>query len=502
MVLKVMAGDKLDLLAKSWYEYAGGTVTNSAFSAGDLITAFLGTSGGSNPAAQHGGTYSILNGNTSGTVTPLNNFITNSSNTNPYNGVKAGVCYILFDEQFNLVSCQFDPVYIKLGGFKGATGGPDGGLKNHMLQNINVPKNGYLYVYCSNESNINVFFDNLEVVHTRGQILEETSYYPFGLTMVGISSKAAGTLENKRKFNGGTELNNDFDINLYETQCRSYDPQIGRFLQVDELADANWEWTPYNFGLDNPINLNDPKGLVDEDPKKKKDPVYYTPGTNMAGVTVIGHVKVLTQAQVQDFHTRLEYAGIGIDKVKNRNYRAQLERYDDIYKFMVKVHADIKQDGLNLLEGLSWFIPAGQITKLRYLKFAGTLFKLKRGGVVAKISSTFFTELGKNILAKNGKFGDVDWNDVLINTATSKFNIFGKIVAKTWNSAVDISYSHGQVSVFNERKSYTSAGIDLLFNYVKLGAKSLAEPNQPTDAVNTFDILMDQSKNLLKDGIK
>ncbi|GAB2808986.1 DUF6443 domain-containing protein [Ferruginibacter profundus] len=257
MVLKVMAGDKLDILAKSYYQYLGSNATNSPFNAGDIITSFLGTGGAANAAVQHGGTSSILNSNTSGTVTPLNNFITNSSNTNPYNGVKAGVCYILFDEQFNLVSCQFDPVYIKLGGFKGATGGPDGGLKNHMLQNINVPKNGYLYVYCSNESNINVFFDNLEVIHTRGQILEETTYYPFGLTMQGISSKSAGSLANKARFNG-IEQNNDFDLNMCDAFYRNLDPQIGRFWQIDpKTMDMTSVYSTMN---NNPILYSDPLG--------------------------------------------------------------------------------------------------------------------------------------------------------------------------------------------------------------------------------------------------
>jgi len=51
--------------------------------------------------------------------------------------------------------------------------------------------------------------------------------------MAGISSKAAGTLENKKSKYNGYELNTDFDINLYESFYRTHDPQIGRFLQPD-----------------------------------------------------------------------------------------------------------------------------------------------------------------------------------------------------------------------------------------------------------------------------
>jgi len=81
--------------------------------------------------------------------------------------------------------------------------------------------------------------------------------------MAGISSKAAGKLENRHKFNDGTELTNEFDINLYETRYRGFDPQIGRFWQIDPLAGLSFELSPYNYGSNNPILRNDPLGLKD-----------------------------------------------------------------------------------------------------------------------------------------------------------------------------------------------------------------------------------------------
>jgi len=94
---------------------------------------------------------------------------------------KAYINYIFLDEQFKYAGGNFSRV------------GSSGVVKDHwtadaQLQNITVAKNGYIFVYVSNESNLDVFFDNLQVIHKPGPILEETHYYPFGLTMAGISS--------------------------------------------------------------------------------------------------------------------------------------------------------------------------------------------------------------------------------------------------------------------------------------------------------------------------
>jgi len=94
------------------------------------------------------------------------------------------------------------------------------------------------------------------------EIIEENNYYPFGLKHKGYNELPDYSVTNKYKYAyGGKELNSELGLELYDFGARNYDAAIGRWLNVDPLAENSRRWTPYNYAYNNPIVFVDPDGM-------------------------------------------------------------------------------------------------------------------------------------------------------------------------------------------------------------------------------------------------
>lgn len=95
--------------------------------------------------------------------------------------------------------------------------------------------------------------------------LEETHYYPFGLTQRGISTRQSGPLHNKEKTFQDQQIDEDLDLNWVQFKYRNHDPQIGRFIEIDPLSHDYLYNSTYAFSENKVTRHIELEGLESKD---------------------------------------------------------------------------------------------------------------------------------------------------------------------------------------------------------------------------------------------
>jgi RHS repeat-associated protein len=145
--------------------------------------------------------------------------------------------------------------------------------ENNTLQFISHPEGyvshsnntfSYVYQYKDHLGNIRLSYKK----NNSGQldIIENNDYYPFGLKLEGynITQNLGNVVAQKYKYNG-KEYQDELGLNIYDYGARNYDPALGRWMNVDPLAETSRRYSPYAYALDNPVYYIDPDGMSAKD---------------------------------------------------------------------------------------------------------------------------------------------------------------------------------------------------------------------------------------------
>jgi len=129
--------------------------------------------------------------------------------------------------------------------------------ENGNLKFINQPEgyiepdgNDFQYVYHLKDiwGNTRITFtdNNNDGTIATSEIKREQNYYPFGMEWKGVNTTVRGVKNNLKTYQG-QELTEDLGLNTHEWKYRISDRSIGRFWQIDPLAEDYMYNSTYAF---------------------------------------------------------------------------------------------------------------------------------------------------------------------------------------------------------------------------------------------------------------
>ena len=169
------------------------------------------------------------------------------------------------------------------------------GKKQVGSEGITGYKYRHIYNYTDHLGNVRLSFSTRS--NGRLEVMNENHYFPFGLkhTVYVPPTKQVFVLKPGEsefdqnvvtktpylyEFNdyGGKSFEKAFDehtarsaewqdelgLNMNDFGARNYDPALGRWMNIDPLAEVSRRFSPYTYALNNPVYFIDPDGMTAE----------------------------------------------------------------------------------------------------------------------------------------------------------------------------------------------------------------------------------------------
>jgi RHS repeat-associated protein len=257
IMLKVMAGDTIEISAKAFYN-----MDNTAPGRGIDVAPILGSiiSSMTNPVATAVGEASQVATTVHTSAGHSSRYVTLPDKGSQVKTVqpRSGVNFVLYNSAFEVVeeNTGYLPVDDKINA-----------IQTLSTDKMVMQEAGFIEVFVDNQANTAVYYDYMMVVHSSGSsnVLEINAYYPYGMLMPGLSLIAPPGKYNADK-HSAKELQKELELSWYDHGARMYDPTVSRWWVPDPLAESCRRWSPYNYAVNNPIRFTDPDGMYINDP--------------------------------------------------------------------------------------------------------------------------------------------------------------------------------------------------------------------------------------------
>ncbi len=182
-------------------------------------------------------------------------------------------------------------------------------------------------------------------------IRQINSYYPFGMSIRGLSANLPSTLAKNEYLYNGKMFQDELGLNWYDYGARFYDPVVGRWWSVDPLASKSPNCSPYVYCNNNPIIMVDPDGRSGEVViDKQNQTVTVTSNLILYGSAANAALAKSTAGDIQkqwnNANGKVSIGGAeySVNFVVNGSYNANLKESD------VTGNTDIKNNYFKVVE--------------------------------------------------------------------------------------------------------------------------------------------------------